>query len=150
MAFNKSVSQKAVQANKRALQIEKEKRIIIEQETKRIRQEIANGKYPLTLNVGNQNKHIPTSHSYKPEDKKSYLFGDLNTAQELVNKYSGTGTLKFSKKNEWVNKEFVTADIDIGMVFDEKTGSFQSTNRFAIHYGKKGTHIVPREREKKK
>lgn len=150
VAFNKSVSQKAVQANKRALQIEKEKRIIIEQETKRIRQEIANGKYPLTLNVGNQNKHIPTSHSYKPEDKKSYLFGDLNTAQELVNKYSGTGTLKFSKKNEWVNKEFVTADIDIGMVFDEKTGSFQSTNRFAIHYGKKGTHIVPREREKKK
>lgn len=150
VAFNKSVSQKAVQANKRALQIEKEKRIIIEQETKRIRQEIANGKYPLTLNVGNQNKHIPTSHSYKPEDKKSYLFGDLNTAQELVNKYSGTGELKFNQKNVWTNKEFVNADIEIGMVFDEQTGKFQPTNRFSIHYGKKGTHIVPREKVKKR
>lgn len=119
------------------MKAEEEKRIIIEQETQRIRQEIADGKYPLTLNIGNQNKHIPTSHTYNPADRKSYLFGDLNTAQELVNKYSGTGELKFDRKNEWVKKELCTIDTEIGMVFNEETGGFESTNKFAIHYGKK-------------
>lgn len=126
------------------MQIEEEKRIIIAQETKRIHNEIASGKIPLALNVGNQNKHIPTSHAYNPADRKSYLFGDLNTAQEFVNKYHGTGELKFDKKSKWVNKEYCTIVTEIGMVFNEETGRFESTNKFAIHYGKKGTHIVPR------
>ena len=141
---------KVIQAKQKALQEEQEKRIIKEQKAEEIRQEILSGKYPLKLNVGNQNKHIRTSHAYKPEDRKSYLFGDLDTAQELVYKYSGKGKIRLTEKNEWTNKEFVEADTDIGVVVDKQTGAEETTNRFSIHYGKKGTHIVPRKRMNKK
>lgn len=140
----------AIQAEKRALKAEQERRIIIEEQTKRIYQEIADGKYPLKINVGNQNKHIRTSHAYDKMGRKSYLFGDLDTAQALVNKYCGTGNLVFSTKNEWTHKEFVETNSDIGIVIDQYNGAEETTNRFSIHYGKNGTHIVPRKRKRKK
>lgn len=134
-------------ANKKALKSEAERDIIKEQ----IRQDILNEKYPLSLNIGNQNKHILTSHSYKNEGSKSYILGDLNTAQELVNKYHGTGEIRLNGKNQWIKKEFVTVDYDIGMIVDRETRKETATNRFSIHYSNsKGTHIVPAERKSKK
>lgn len=150
VSFNKSVSQKAILANKRALQIAEERRIIKVQERERALREIGTEKYPLTLNVGNHNKHIVTSHSYDIAMKKSYLYGDLQTAQELVNLYSKTGELKFSQTGNWKQKEVITANTDVGVVVNPKNGTEQTTNRFTIHYGKKGTHIVPAERNYKK
>ena len=44
-------------------------------------------------------------------------------------------------------KEFVTVDFDVGLSYNLKENQMQPTNRFAIHYGKKGTHVVPIERE---
>ena len=123
---------------------------IIKREKFSAYERIESGALPLTLNTGNQNKHIQTSHSFKPEDKKSVLYGDLKTAQKLVDKYHGKGSLKFTSNGKWTNKEFVTADKDIGIVFDPETGKAKPTNRFAIHYGKKGTHVVPVERNDKK
>ena len=61
----------------------------------------------------------------------------------MVDQYSGTGEIKLTSKGEWANKEFVVADRVIGMVVDSETQDEISTKRFAIHYGKKGTHIVP-------
>lgn len=143
--FNKSVSQKAVwHAKKTANTLKNKNESAILKKTE-ILENIRNGKYNLSLNIGNQNKHIASSHSYKESDKKSILYGDLDTAQQLVNKYSGTGIVKLSDKGEWVNKEFVTADNDIGETWNEE--KYFSTNRFAIHYGKKGTHVVPVRRE---
>lgn len=121
---------------------------IIKKEKILISKKISNGELPLYLNKGNQNKHIPSSHSYKKEDKKSILYGDLDVATELINKYHGTGEFRFSKDNKWTNKEFVEVDCDIGEVYDEETDAFVPTNRFAIHYGKHGTHIVPVRRVK--
>ncbi|MBQ3006761.1 MAG: hypothetical protein IJD78_04280 [Clostridia bacterium] len=123
---------------------------IIKREKFSAYERIESGELPLTLNNGNQNKHIQSSHSYKPEDKKSILYGDLKTAQKLVDKYHGKGKLKFTSNGKWTNKEFVAADSDIGIVFDPETGEAKTTNRFAIHYGKKGTHVVPIKREDKK
>ncbi|WP_418920497.1 polymorphic toxin type 50 domain-containing protein [Anaerotignum faecicola] len=94
-----------------------------------------------TINKGAQNKHIPSSKGYI--EGRSYIFGSIEDAQELVNRYSGTGEIKLSAKGEWTNKEFVVADHEIGVVIDPKTKDGVSTKRFAIHYGKKGTHIVP-------
>lgn len=148
VSFNKSVSQKAVWANKKALQKENERSIIIAQERERALREIGTEKYPLEINVGNQNKHIKNSHSYKQNGEKSYIYGDLKTAQELVNKYSKTGELKFTNKNVWSEKEFVNLDYDVGVVVNHENGTTETTNRFAIHYGKRGTHVVPRERKK--
>lgn len=123
------------------------KSVIIEIKKQEVYEKIKSGELPLKLNEGNQNKHIRTSHSYKPEDKKSYLYGNLETAQNLVNQYSGKGELKFTSKYKWTNKEFIDADKDIGVTFDLETGEEQITNRFAIHYGKNGTHVVPIKRK---
>lgn len=150
VAFNKLVSQKAVNANNKMLQIEEEKRIIINNKVSQIKSDLSDVTLPKALNVGNQNKHIPGSHSYNPKDNRSYIFGDLNAAQEFVNQYSGTGFFKFDSKNNWTKKEFIEADADIGMFFDKRSESYVSTNRFSIHYGKNGTHIVPARRRRKK
>lgn len=144
--FNKSISGKAL---KSAKSVDNNRDSgIIKAEKLSVFKKIQSGKLPLKLNVGNQNKHIPSSHSYNPEDKKSYIFGDLSTAQKLIDKYHGTGQLKFTKDGKWTNKEFITVEEDIGIIFDVETGNPIKTNRFAIHYGKNGTHIVPRERSK--
>jgi hypothetical protein len=66
-------------------------------------------------------------------------------AQYLVDTYHGTGEIKFSN-NVWINKEFITIEIEIGIHVDQITGLGKSTNSFAIHYGKTGTHIVPSRR----
>lgn len=145
VAFDKSVSQKAVWANKQELKFREEKRIIIEE----TRKDILTGKYPLEINAGNQNKHIKTSHSYIAQGEKSYIYGDLETAKALVEKYHGTGEIKLAQSEKWTNKEFVESDSAIGVFIDKVTNERHETNYFSIHYGKKGTHIVPRRRRKK-
>ncbi len=118
--------------------------VIIKQ--KEIANDIKNGKYNKSLNIGNQNKHLVSSHSYNESEKKSILYGDLKTAQDLIDKYAGTGEIKINKKGEWIKKEFVSVDYDIGEVWNGE--EYKPTNRFSIHYGKNGTHVVPAERKK--
>lgn len=116
---------------------------IIEKKKAEIRSQIQNDDFNLSLNVGNQNKHITTSHSYDVNENKSIFFGDLEKAQLYVDKYHGTGEIRLTSKNEWSKKEFIEVEEDIGAVYDETSASYINTNRFAIHYGKNGTHIVP-------
>lgn len=108
---------------------------------KEIRELIRSDDTNKTINKGAQNKHIPSSKGYIKG--RSFILGSLEEAQELVNRYSGTGEIKLSAKGEWTNKEFVVADHVVGTVIDPETKDGVSTKRFAIHYGKKGTHIVP-------
>ena len=107
---------------------------------------IQSGELPLTLNVGNQNKHIRDSKGYI--QGRSYIYGDLETAQALVDKHAGSGELYFNRNGNWINKEFITLDENMGVDIDPETGNETHTNRFSIHYGKRGTHIVPAERRK--
>lgn len=150
--YNKSVSSKATaaakQAEKRkaaqdaAKQAEQKRR---EEKIAKTRELIKSNATPKELNPGSQNKHIPSSKGYIKG--RSYLYGDAETAQKLVNQYAGTGELKFAKSTgEWSHKEIVTADEDIGVTINPETGEEISTNRFTIHYSKKGTHIVPTRR----
>lgn len=96
---------------------------------------------PKTLNRGNQLKHI--REEGRDIGNRSFLYGTLDDAQQLVNQYSGTGEPKLDGKGNWVHKEHVTVDRLIGEVVDPDTGEATPTHRFAIHYGKRGTHIVP-------
>ena len=96
---------------------------------------------PKTLNIGNQRKHI--REEGRDLGNRSFLYGTLDDAQQLVNQYSGTGEPKLDRKGNWVHKEHVTVDRVIGEVVDLDTGEATPTHRFAIHYGKRGTHIVP-------
>ena len=112
-----------------------------------IRTQIQNGDIPSNLNRGNQNKHIPSSPGYLPG--RSFIYGDLETAQALVDRYKGTGDIRLTEAGEWTHKEFITADTVIGVTIDPETGQLSQTRRFAIHYGKRGAHIVPRGEVKK-
>lgn len=93
------------------------------------------------INKGSQNKHILGTSGYI--QGKSYIYGDLETAQSLIDTYHGTGKLIFNRKGEWSNKEVAISDHVIGVNIDPQTGEETETNRFVIHYGKKGTHVVP-------
>ena len=96
------------------------------------------------VNVEKQNRHVRTSPGYI--QGRSYIFGDAQTAQLLVNDYSGKGDPMISSSGQWKNKEVVVADVNIGVCIDPKTGEETRTNRFTIHYSKTGTHIVPADR----
>ncbi len=102
---------------------------------------IRSDQVPKRINKGHQDKHIKTSGHYVPG--KSYLYGDLDTAQALVDQYHGTGEPIFTRKGDWAQKEVVSQSKPIGIDVDMQTGTETETSRFTIHYGKKGTHIVP-------
>lgn len=113
---------------------------------KTIREYIRSTDVQKKANAGSQNKHIRGSRGYI--QNRSYIFGDIEAAQSLVDAYHGTGEIKRkARTGEWANREVVTADHDIGVSIDPDTGEEQITNRFTIHYGKKGTHIVPTRRK---
>lgn len=116
-----------------------------ERKTEAIRQKIKSGIVNKTINPEKQNRHIKTSELY--DGMRSYISGDLQDAQALVDKYHGTGDILFDRKGEWKNKELVLADADIGVDVDPKSGEGTPTNRFVIHYSKTGAHIVPTSRK---
>lgn len=95
------------------------------------------------IEPGKQGKHIVGHNNYAKG--RSYLTISLEDAQQLVNKYAGTGEIKRDRFGKWTNKEFVSADKNIGVVVDPQTGEEFVTSRFSIHYSKNGTHIVPRK-----
>ncbi len=109
---------------------------------------IRSGDTPKTLNMGNQRKHI--REEGRDLGNRSFLYGTLEDAQKLVDQYSGTGEPKLDGKGNWVHKEHVTIDRVIGEVVDPDTGEATPTHRFAIHYGKRGTHIVPAKEDENK
>lgn len=112
------------------------------------RQTILSPDTPKSLNVGNQRKHV--REEGRDLGNRSFLYGTMEDAQDLVNRYSGTGEPKLDRKGNWTHKEHVVADRMIGEVVDPDTGEATPTHRFAIHYGKNGTHVVPAKEVKQK
>ncbi|WP_373899289.1 polymorphic toxin type 50 domain-containing protein [Haloimpatiens sp. FM7315] len=113
--------------------------------TQNVINDIKNGEYPLKILEGKQGKHIIGHNNYI--EGRSYLTISLEEIQELVNKYAGTGEIRFNSNDEWDKKEIIKVDRDIGVNVNNKNGEKTSTNRFKIHYSNKGTHIVPMRRE---
>ena len=109
-----------------------------------IRELIRSNKVNKNLNTLHQNRHVPDSGAYIKG--RSYLFNEIDPIT-LIEQYHGTGNIKFSESGNWVNKEFITLDTDIGIHIEQKTGRQTATNSFGIHYSKKGAHIVPSRRQ---
>lgn len=129
-------------AEKEHQRLEKVRSVVYNQDKKEaVRALIRSDQIPKKINKGHQNKHIKTSGHYV--SGKSYLYGDLDTAQALVDQYHGTGEPIFTRKGDWSQKEVVSRSKPIGVDVDMQTGAETETSRFTIHYGKKGTHIVP-------
>lgn len=74
----------------------------------------------------------------------SYITVSDNEIISLVEKYSGTGIIKYNNRGEWNHQEIiVTNDKIVGVVVDNRNGNFAETSVFKIHYAKDGIHIVP-------
>lgn len=121
---------------------------------KPLRDKICSGtEYPAEINSGKQRNHIPGSHEYNQyverlaKDGKfgpSRLLITEDEAQALVYKYRGTGILPRDKNGQWMKQELITTHSQpVGIVVNDTTGAEAETVTFKIHYGKKGTHIVP-------
>lgn len=108
-------------------------------------QAIESGEVSLKINLGHQKKHLPD----REDKRRSYIQGDLATAQRLVTELSGTGEQLLNKKTgEWLRKERVTAMNKVAVYVDEDTGEETQTDKLLIIYSKKGTHIYGRKDEK--
>ena len=102
---------------------------------------------PKILEMGKQGKHLKGHNNYIVG--RSYLTISSEEAQELIDKYAGTGEIKRNSKGIWQNKEVITVNKDIGVNVDIATNKETATNRFVIHYSKKGVHIVPTKRSER-
>ena len=102
---------------------------------------IAAGEVSQTVNKDKQKRHSRSDH----EPGRSYLDGDIDFAQQLVDEYSGTGT-PICKDGKWSHRERVTAKEDIGTYVDVD-GNETRSDRAMIIYSKTGTHIYPIRKE---
>lgn len=70
---------------------------------------------------------------------------------ELVNKFKGSGEVRYNSKGEWNHQEIILDnDIIVGVVVDNRNGNSAETSVFKIHYAKDGIHISPDYPSKKK
>lgn len=129
--FGRSVSQKAVWANKKYLLDKAEKKSILESK-------IASGEIKLEINHEKQARHIKGDGYI---EGRSYLTISEAEAQEIINKQHGTGHIH-SNKNGQI-KETITCDKIIGIDVDLISKAETPTNSAKIHYSKTGTHLVP-------
>lgn len=100
--------------------------------------------YNLVIHEGKQGKHILGHNNYT--DGRSYLTISLDEAQELVNKYAGTGHIDRDKNGIWKHTETVSHNSIVGVDVDNRTEYKYDTDTFKIHYAKNGTHIVPKRK----
>ena len=92
------------------------------------------------INSGRQGKHIKGHQNFIKG--RSYLTITEEQAQELVNRYAGTGQIIRNRAGGFEHKERVILKDDIAVYVDLE-GNETPTNAFTIHYSNKGTHIVP-------
>lgn len=108
---------------------------------KTVRGRIKSGEQPINIDKGKQGKHIKGHNNYI--DGRSYLTVSMDEAQELVNKYAGTGKIVTNRKGEWKKQEIIKSDKMVGVDIDGITGVETPTSYLKIHYSKTGVHIVP-------
>lgn len=106
---------------------------------------IESGEVSKTINREKQLRHTKSNHT----PGRSYLDGDLDYAQELVDRYSGKGEAKTNRDGRWNHRERITANHDIGVYVDED-GNETRSNTAMIIYSNTGTHIYPARRKESK
>ena len=109
-----------------------------------IREQICSDTVIKDLNMTHQNRHFRNSDGYI--EGRSYFYEDVDP-KELIDQYHGTGEIRLSESGNWINKEFITLDKDIGVHIEQATGLQTTTNSFAMHYSKRGIHLVPSRRQ---
>lgn len=117
-----------------------------------LKAKIESGEISTKIRHQQQAKHIagtPQFEQYRAsrlangKTPQSILTITEQDAQILVNRYASTGIvgIKTGKAGAVKIVEYVDAENAIGKYYGNNT--YISTKRFAIHYSKRGTHIVP-------
>lgn len=114
-------------------------------DSKILKDAIDSGNVSKEINTNKQNRHIQDSKGYI--EGRSYIKGNLQDAQKLVDELSGTGELVYKPNGEWSKKEKVSSNKMIGVVVNPTTMEETETKKATIHYSKTGSHIVPRKGE---
>lgn len=113
-----------------------------------IRERIAGGEYNLTYSDQKYLEHVEGTAQYlntaKGRNKEpSRLTITKEEVERLIQTYSGTGRPRVYRNGDVSNIEYAQAEHAVGKVFDDTSGKWIETRRFAIHHGKSGSHIVP-------
>ncbi|WP_162300659.1 phage minor capsid protein [Anaerosacchariphilus polymeriproducens] len=119
-----------------------------------IKERIKTSEYSTKLSKQQYYKHVEGTKQYndymrsrtaKGNTPQSIITIDAETVQDIINNYSGSGKVKVLNSGVISNVEFVTYSEIVGKYHNGT--DWTNTKRFAIHYGKKGTHIVPVKEE---
>lgn len=163
LGYNRSVSGKAVARRKSIAKMansmydtgSEDSNIRAYMRDKPLRDRIQSDAINKSIERGQFLKHVKGSHEYeqykaaydrKKERGPSYLTISEQEAQELINRYAGTGILRRGRNGQWLNEEIITVHPDeIGMAVNNLTGTEAPTTVFKIKYSPsgKGTHIIP-------
>ena len=106
------------------------------------RSRIRSGELPLSVKEGDQGKHVRGHKNYDPT--RSELDGGMEAARALVRRYHGRGDMHahLDKNGGLSAREVCRAEGRIG-VWRDRDGNERPTDRFTIHYPKRGAHVVP-------
>ncbi|MGG1598045.1 polymorphic toxin type 50 domain-containing protein [Paenibacillus naphthalenovorans] len=141
--WKKQYADDAMTAKERKLALKKE---IENEKIKKIREYIRSDAVSKKVHEGQQGKHIRGHNNYI--EGRSYLTISMDEVQKLINRYAGTGEIRFTRKGEWDQKEIIITDDEVGVYIDQSTMQEYKPDGFKIHYGKKGVHIVPYRKER--
>lgn len=108
-----------------------------------VKDTVESGEVSKKVNREKQMRHTKEGHL----PGRSYIDGDLEYAQELVDELSGTGEAVCNKPDNWLRKEKVVSSHIIGTYVNPDNGEEIKTNKAMIVYSKTGTHIYPRKEE---
>lgn len=111
-----------------------------------VKDAIESGEVSKTINKEKQKRHTLSDH----DPGRSYLDGDLEYAQELVDRLGGTGEPIRDVKGNWTKRERVSDSEEIGTHVNPEDGTETKTSNAIIVYSKTGTHIYPAQERKKK
>lgn len=113
---------------------------------------IASGEISTKISTQKQARHIEGTEQFNQyldrrlaggKTPQSVLTISVEEAQNLVDRYKGTGDVDIQKTGKDAVKiiEYCDADLDVGRYYGNDM--YHDTKRFAIFYSKKGTHVVP-------
>lgn len=108
-----------------------------------VEEAIRSGEVSKTVNKDKQKRHTKSDHL----PGRSYLDGDVEYAQKLVDKYGGKGDPVLDGNGDWTHKEKIEDPHIIGTHVDWRSGVETRTNMGMIVYSKTGTHVYPRKEE---
>ena len=121
---------------------------ITEYPASEITKSILRGEIKLKLSQQNYDKHVLGTRDYEryrvARSKKglgpqSIITIDKAEAQEIINKYSGTGIIKTDRNGKPLNLEKIKCDKVIGEYWDK--GEYHETRKAIIVHSKRGSHI---------